>query len=91
MPSNIENQARSNFGQVVDMAGDAADKVTTAAAELGNAAMETGKTVADAATDTYRRGARAVRYVGRGTAEEPMLALAIAGIIGYLIARILHR
>jgi hypothetical protein len=69
-------------GTITDVAG----KAQTAAGEAGgtvrDAAIETAKQVGDAATTTYRQGVRAGDYVSRNSAEQPLLALLIAGAIG---------
>lgn len=91
MASDIGNETRRGWAGAADTASDAAGKAKNAAVDLGNAAIETGKTVADAATETYRRGARATEYMSRTTSEQPLLALLIAGAVGYVIARVLHR
>jgi hypothetical protein len=69
-------------------------KLQTAATEAGgrvrDAAIETAKQVGDAAATTYRQGARAGEYVSQNTAEQPLLALLIAGAIGYGIAYLIH-
>ena len=55
-----------------------------------DAAIETAKQVGDAAATTYRQGVRAGEYVSQNTAEQPLLALLIAGAIGYGIAYMIH-
>jgi hypothetical protein len=40
------------------------------------------KLVSDAAAKTYKQGAQAADFVGRNTAEHPLLALLIAGAVG---------
>jgi hypothetical protein len=78
----------------LDAGSDLAGKAQTAAAAAGStirdAAVETGKQVSDAAAKTYAQGAQAAEYVSRNTAEQPLLALLVAGAIGYGIAYMIH-
>jgi hypothetical protein len=52
--------------------------------------VETGKQVSDAAAKTYAQGAQAAEYLSRNTVEQPLLALLVAGAIGYGIAYMIH-
>ena len=75
---------------VTDWAGKGRKTAVQAGSTIRNAAIETGKQVSDAATKTYAHGARATEYVSSNTAEQPLLALLIAGAIGYGIAYLIH-
>ena len=54
------------------------------------AAIKTSEQMSDAAAKTYKQGAQAADYVSRNTAEQPLLALLIAGAVGYAIAYMIH-
>jgi hypothetical protein len=93
--TNAADDLKSNITAVAGTIGDLAGQARSAAVEAGNsiqgAAIEAGKQVGDAAAKTYKRGALAGEYVSRTTAEQPLLALLIAGAIGYGIAYMIHR
>jgi hypothetical protein len=92
--AKVEDDAKSGIETVKGTVTDVAGKAQTAAGEAGgtvrDAAIETAKQVGDAATKTYRQGQRAGEYVSQNTAEQPLLALLIAGAIGYGIAYMIH-
>jgi len=92
--SNVGNDLKGGMATAADTVSNLAGKARTVAAETGNTihdtAIEAGKRVGAAATETYRQGARAGEYVSRNTAEQPFLALLIAGMIGYGIAYLVH-
>jgi hypothetical protein len=88
---DVTNGATAAVGTLSDLAGRARSAAVEAVNTIQGAAIETGKHVRDAAAETYRQGARAGEYVNRNTAEQPMLALLIAGAIGYAIAYMIHR
>ena len=77
-------------GTVTDVAGKAQTAAGEASGAVRDAAIETAKQVSDAAATTYRQGVRAGEYVSQNTAEQPLLALLIAGAIGYGIAYMIH-
>jgi len=89
--TDVKNSATAAAGSLTDLAGRARSAAVEAVNTVQGAAIETGKHVRDAAAETYRQGARAGEYVNRNTAEQPMLALLIAGAIGYGIAYMIHR
>jgi hypothetical protein len=93
--SNLKNAAGDVIENSVESVTGLAGKARTAAAEAGSAiqgaAIETGKRVADAAAKTYRQGMQTSEYLSQRTAEQPLLALVIAGAIGYGIAYLVHR
>ena len=60
------------------------DAVQGAARDVGNQASQ-------AATTVYEQGARAGASVSKYAAEQPLIALLIAGAIGYGIAYLIHR
>lgn len=89
--NDAKNGVTAAVGALSDVAGQARSAAVEAVNTVQGAAIETGKHVRDAAAETYRQGARAGEYVNRNTAEQPMLALLIAGAIGYGIAYMIHR
>jgi ElaB/YqjD/DUF883 family membrane-anchored ribosome-binding protein len=92
--SEAAKNLRSGINSAMETGSDLAGKAQAAAVEAGgriqNAAAETAKQVSDAAAKTYAQGQRASEYVSRNTAEQPLVALLIAGAIGYGIAYMLH-
>jgi hypothetical protein len=88
----FDDQVKRGIATAVDTAKDLAGKAQAAVASgtVRNAATETAKQVTDAATKTYAQGAQAAQYLSRNTAEQPLLALVIAGAIGYAIAYMIH-
>jgi hypothetical protein len=89
--NRLGDQMKRGVATAVETGNDLAGKAQTAATEAGNtiqnAAMETAKQVSDA---TSKHGAQAAEYVSRNTTEKPLLALLIAGAIGYGIAYMVH-
>ena len=88
--NKIESDAKNGIATAVGTMTDLAGKAQTAATEAGATAIETAKQVGDAATKTYRQGVRAGEYVSQNTAEQPLLALLIAGAIGFGIAYMIY-
>lgn len=92
--SKVGNDVTRGINSAVETGGDLAGKAQTAAVAAGStirdAAIETGKQVSDAAAKTYAQGTRAAEYVSGSTAEQPLLALLIAGAIGYALAYMIH-
>jgi hypothetical protein len=92
--SKIGNDAKSGIetavGTITDLTGKAQTAATEAGATARDAAIETAKQVGEAATTTSRQGVRAGEFVSQNTAEQPLLALLIAGAIGYGIAYMIH-
>jgi ElaB/YqjD/DUF883 family membrane-anchored ribosome-binding protein len=78
-------------GTIRDLAGQA----KSAALEAGNTVQDTSikasKQIGDAATKVYRQSVQAREAISRNTAEQPLLALLIAGAIGYGIAYLIQR
>jgi ElaB/YqjD/DUF883 family membrane-anchored ribosome-binding protein len=90
----LANNLKTTIGTAAETISDVAGRAQTAAVEAGNtvhgAAIEAGKQVGDAATQAYQQTVRAGEYVSRNTAEQPLLALLIAGAVGYGIAYMIH-
>jgi hypothetical protein len=92
--SKVGNEAKGGIAGAAETVSDRAGKVWTAGVEAGNtirdAAIKTSEQVSDAAAKTFKQGAQAADYVSRNTAEQPLLALLIAGAVGYVIAYMIH-
>ena len=92
--SDAAKNLKVGITDAVEKAADLAGKAQTAAAQAGStirdAAIETSKQVSDAAAKTYAQGSQAAKYVSQQTAEQPLLALLVAGAIGYAIAYMIH-
>jgi hypothetical protein len=89
--SYIANEAKGRMATAAETVNDLAGKAAEAGSTLRDAAIETGKQVGDAATKTYRQGLRASEYVSQNTAEQPLLALLLAGAVGFGIAYWMYR
>jgi ElaB/YqjD/DUF883 family membrane-anchored ribosome-binding protein len=78
-----------------DKTADLARKVSTAGAQavdaVQGAARDVGNQASQAASTVYEQGARAGGTVSRYTAEQPLTALVVAGVIGYGLAYLIHR
>jgi len=89
-----DEQVKRGVGSAVETGSDVAGKAQTAAVDAGGkireAAIETSKQVGDVATNTYQQGAQAAEYLSRNTAKQPLLALLVAGAVGYAIAYMIH-
>ena len=92
--SKVGNDAKNGTATAVETVTDLAGKAQTAAVEaagtIRDAAIDTAERVGDATTKTYRQGVRASEYVSQNTAEQPLLALLVAGAIGYGLAYMIH-
>jgi hypothetical protein len=93
--SKFGNEADSGLASgvetVTDLADEARTAMTDAESTIRDAAIETGKRIGAAAAKTYRQGVQAGEYVRKNTVDQPLLALLIAGAIGYGIAYMVHR
>jgi len=93
--SKAAEEAKGRLAAATESVSDLAGKAGTAAAEAAStiqgAASETAKQVSDAAAKTYKQGAQAAEYLSHKTAEQPLVALLIAGAVGFSIAYMLFR
>ena len=84
--------------QVSNVGNAAKEGIAGAAGQAQTAAAQAGSTIQDAATEASKQlgdagakaGVQAADYVSRKTAEQPLLALLVAGAIGYALAYIIH-
>lgn len=76
---------------VSDLAGKAGTAAAGAASTIHGAASETVKQAGDAAAKAYKQGAQAAEYLSHKTTEQPLVALLIAGAIGFSIGYMLFR
>ena len=74
--------------QVSESGGQAASR---AGEVIQGVARDVGNQASQAATNLYQQGSLAGGYVSRYTAEQPLTALLIAGLIGYGLAYLIHR
>jgi hypothetical protein len=88
--NELKNGITSVSGTIGDLAGQTRSAVAQASETLKHSAVEAGRQVGDAAKEVYRQGARAGEYVSRNTAEQPLLALLVAGAVGYALAYLIH-
>ena len=93
--NKIADTAKEGIATTTETVTDLAGKGWAAAVDAGGtiqvAAAETARQIGDAAATTYQQGLRASRYVSQNTAEQPFLALLIAGAIGFGVAYMLYR
>jgi len=84
--SDAAKNLKVGITDAVEIRSDLAGRARTAAVQAGStirhAAIETSKQVSDAVAKTYAQGSQAAKYVSRQTAEQPLLALLVAGAIG---------
>jgi hypothetical protein len=79
--TNLARQVSESGGQAASRAGEVIQGV----------ARDVGSQASQAATNIYQQGSLAGGYVSRYTAEQPLTALLIAGLIGYGLAYLIHR
>jgi vacuolar-type H+-ATPase subunit H len=92
--SSFGNAAKEGITNAVERGRDLAAQAQTAAVQMGgtlrDAATEASKQAANAAGKAYEQGTQAADYVSRSTVQQPLLALLVAGAIGYAIAYMIH-
>ena len=92
---SVLRDLQESAAAAVDRTADLARKVSTAGAQavdaVQGAARDVGNQASQAASTVYEQGARAGGTVSRYTAEQPLTALLIAGVIGYGLAYLIHR
>ncbi len=90
----FDDEVNRGVASAANTASELAGKAQTAAAEAGStirgATSEAIRQASDAASKTYRQGAQAADYLSRSAAEQPLLALLLAGAVGYAIAYLIH-
>jgi hypothetical protein len=86
-----DNRIGDRVGKAADEARDRISAAAEAGSTIQKAAVETAKQISNAAAEAYRQGARAGKSVSQNTAEQPLLALLIAGAIGFGIAYMVYR
>jgi len=86
---------QASAGATMDKAADLARKASSAGVQavdtVQGVARDIGNQAGQAATTVYQQGARAGGYVSRYAAEQPLMALLLAGAIGYGLAYLIHR
>ena len=93
--SKIADAAKDRVVPATDTVANLAGKSWTAAVDAGDAlqaaAVGTARQIGDAAATAYRQGSQATRFVSQNTAEQPFVALLIAGAVGFAIGYLLYR
>jgi ElaB/YqjD/DUF883 family membrane-anchored ribosome-binding protein len=91
----VLRDVRETAGAAMDKAADLARKASTAGSQavdaVQGAARDVGNQASQAAATVYEQGARAGGAVTKYAKEQPLMALLIAGAIGYGIAYLIHR
>ena len=89
--SSVGNAVKEGIAGAVekgsDLAGQAQAAAGQASSAVRDAATEAGKQVGDTGTKAV---AQTADYVSGKTAEQPLLALLVAGVIGYALAYVIH-
>lgn len=95
MAQGVQQSAGEAIDKATAMARQATQAGGQAAAQAGEViqgvAREVGSQASQAATNLYQQGATAHGYITRYTAEQPVMALLVAGAIGYGLAYLIHR
>jgi ElaB/YqjD/DUF883 family membrane-anchored ribosome-binding protein len=88
------DEAKDLTAAAGETAADLARKAQRATGQgvetIRDTARETTVQISDAAATAYRQGTQAADYVSQRTTEQPLLALLLAGAIGYGIAYLIH-
>jgi len=91
----VLREVREFAGTAMDQASELARKASSAGAQavdaIQGAARDVGNQASQSAAAVYQQGVRAGGSVSRYTAEQPLTALLIAGVIGYGLAYLIHR
>jgi hypothetical protein len=89
------DEAKGRVSAAAQTGSELAGRARTSAAEAGgaiqNAAVEAVRQIGDAAAEAYRQGVQVSKSVSQNTAEQPFLALLIAGAIGFGVAYMIFR
>jgi uncharacterized protein YjbJ (UPF0337 family) len=82
--------AKEQIAKATDTFTQVAGRARAAAGTIRDTTMEAGKQVGGVATKAYQQGAQAADQLSHSAAEQPLLALLIAGAIGYAVAYLIH-
>ena len=100
--SDTLDQGRQKVQDLQSAASDVVDKARSMAqgigeqarstlADAGNTAQDLARQARDQAGQIYDQGSRAGRYLAHNVEQNPLVALLVAGAVGYGIAYLLHR
>jgi hypothetical protein len=81
---------KEQIAKATDTFTQVAERARAAAGTIRTTTMGAGKQVGEVATKAYQQGAQAADQLGRSTADQPLLALLIAGAVGYAVAYLIH-
>jgi hypothetical protein len=88
----IIQDAQTSAAALARQASEAGRQTMAQAGELvQGAAREVGNQATQAATNLYQQGSRAGDFISQSVAEQPVIALLVAGAIGYGLAYLIHR
>jgi ElaB/YqjD/DUF883 family membrane-anchored ribosome-binding protein len=97
MATNLADEASKLAGKAadrIDAASQQAKDMAQRAAETGEAAWDVaqraGAQAREVAGEAYAQGERTARELARRVEEQPLLALLIAGAVGYAMAYLVH-
>jgi hypothetical protein len=88
------DKAKGAIGAATETVADLAGREQTAARHgldtMRHTVIETSKQVSNVVAEACQQGTQAADYLSRRTTEQPLLALLLAGAIGYGIAYLVH-
>ena len=92
--SKLAGKAAERIDAASQQAKDMAQRAAQTAQETGEAAWDVAQRASaqarDVAGQAYAQGERTARELARRVEEQPLVALLIAGAVGYAIAYLLH-
>jgi ElaB/YqjD/DUF883 family membrane-anchored ribosome-binding protein len=86
----ITERARELAQQAATMAGEAATALAEAREGAWDVAQKAGAGARGMANQAYRSGRQGAQDLAERVEERPLLALVVAGAIGYALAYLLH-
>jgi ElaB/YqjD/DUF883 family membrane-anchored ribosome-binding protein len=94
MAQRAARKASDRIDTVSDQAKDMAQRAARTAQETGEAAWDVAQRAhaqaREVAGEAYAQGERTARELARRVEEQPLMALLIAGAVGYAMAYLLH-
>ncbi len=85
------DQANKTMDQVKTMARNVTEQAWSAASSASATAQDLARKAREQVPDTlYEQGQRAGEYLTRNVNEYPLTAVLVAGVVGYLMAYLIH-
>jgi ElaB/YqjD/DUF883 family membrane-anchored ribosome-binding protein len=93
--NNLIDSGKARIDEWQKTANSAIDQAKTTAHDLSSRVQDTARQVQDKARATtdvlYEQGSQARDYMIRNMEERPLMALLVAGAVGYGLAYLIHR